>query len=50
MAISKPKPVLPKAKPTISANVAAGRKPKAAPKSTYVSPNKMAGRKPKNRM
>ena len=46
------KPILPtaKAKPTVSANVAAGRKPKVMPKSTYVSPNKMAGRKPRNGM
>jgi hypothetical protein len=28
MSMRKPKPVLPKAKPTVSANVAAGRKPK----------------------
>jgi hypothetical protein len=46
----KPKPALPKAKPKASANVAAGRKPKVMPKSTYVSPNKLAGRKPRNGM
>jgi hypothetical protein len=50
MATLKPKLALPKVKPTISANVAAGRKPKPAPKSTYVSANKMAGRKPRNGM
>ena len=31
-------------KPIISANAAAGRKPKVTPKSTYVSPNIAAGR------
>ena len=48
-ATRKPKNILPTGKPTISANVAAGRKPKVVPKSIYVSPSKIS-RKPRSGM